>query len=229
MDGNVLEGGRTGAFVLTIRNQGGAAPWSTLEDITVTNNVVRQAAAGFSLLGKDTYNPSQQMKRVRIANNLIVDVGTDYSAAFLAGCCGDTVTIENNTVQQTGHIMMCYGPVTTNFTFRNNIVQFNSYGLTCPPNALNAASRGNIIVDNLGAVAANGTPATIPRGNQFIDSLGRIGFVDYANGDWRLGPTSKVKGRGTDGRDPGVDFDALSAAVASSDVEPPYFGKKRAK
>jgi len=228
MDGNVLEcGSQTAAFVLTIRNQSGTAPWSTLEDINVTNNIVRHLQAGFSLLGKDSYNPSQQMKRVRIANNLIVDIGPDYSAAFIAGCCGDNVTVENNTVQQTGNIMLCYGPVTTNFTFRNNIVQFNSYGLYCPENVLNGASRGNIIVDNLGAIATNGPPANIPVGNQFVPALARIGFVDYVNGDWRLSPTSKAKKRGTDGRDPGVDFDALAAAVAPSDVEPPYFGKRK--
>jgi hypothetical protein len=228
MDGNVLESaGLTNAFVLTIRNQNGTAPWSTLEDINVTNNIIRHSAAAFSLLGRDTYNPSEQMKRVRIANNLIVDVGPDYSANFIGGCCADSVTVENNTVQQTGVIMLCYGPVSTNFTFRNNIVQFNSYGLNCPTNALNAASRGNIIIDNAGAVAANGAPANIPGGNQFLPSLARVGFVDYANGDWRLSPQSKAKGRGSDGRDPGVDVEALANAVSAMDVEPPFFGKRK--
>lgn len=228
MDGNVLEcGGLVGAFVLTIRNQNGRAPWSTIEDINVTNNIVRHSQAGFSILGRDTNNPSQQMKRVRIANNLIVDVLGDSSAVFVAGCCADDITIENNTVQQAGNIMLCYGPVTTNFTFRNNIVQFNSYGLYCPPNVLNAGSQGNIIVDNTGAVAANGPPQNIPPGNFFVKSLGQIGFVDYARGDWRLAPQSKIKGKGKDKRDPGVDFEALAAAVAASDVDPPFFGKRK--
>jgi hypothetical protein len=51
-------------------------------------------------LGQDTDNKSQQAKRIRIANNLLVDVSPDYSAAFIAECCGDGVTVENNTVQQ---------------------------------------------------------------------------------------------------------------------------------
>jgi len=228
MDGNVLEcGGLVGAFVLTVRNQNGKAPWSTLEDINVTNNIVRHSQAGFSLLGKDTYQESQQMKRVRIANNLLVDILPDYSAVFIAGCCADGVTVENNTVQQAGNIMTCYGPVTANFTFRNNIVQFNSYGLNCPANALNASSRGNIFVDNAGAVAANGTPNNIPQGNFFMNSLEQLGFVDYGHGDWRLSAQSKAKGRGSDKRDPGVNFEALAAAVASTDVEPPFFGKRK--
>ncbi len=228
IDGNVLEcGGLTSAFVLTVRNQSGTAPWSTLEDITVTNNIVRHSAAGFSILGRDSYNQSQQAKRFRIANNLLVDVGPDYSAAFLAGCCGDTMTVENNTVQQTGVIMLCYGPPISNFVLRNNIMQYNAYGVNCPPNALDHGSRGNIIADNQGAISDNGSPANIPNGNPVVNSYSQIGFVDYARGDWRLGPQSKAKRRGTDGKDPGVDFDALAAAVSPSDVEPPYFGKRK--
>jgi hypothetical protein len=228
IDGNVLEcAGLTSTFVLTVRNQSGTAPWSTLEDVNVTNNIVRHSGAGFNILGRDNEHPSQQAKRIRISNNLVVDVGPDYSAYFIAGCCADTITVENNTVQQSGNIMTCYGPVTSNFTFRNNIVQFNSYGLYCPNDALNSGSRGNIIVDNLGAVSANGQPANIPNGNFIVNSYGQVGFVDYSRGDWRLAAQSKVKRRGTDGRDPGVDFDGLAAAVAASDVEPPHFGKKR--
>jgi len=228
IDGNVLEsGGSVGAFVLTVRNQNGTALWSTLEDINITNNIVRHANAGFSILGRDTDHTSQQAKNFRIANNLMVDIGNDYSAVFIAGCCADTITVENNTVQQTGNIMTCYGPPTSNFVFRNNIVQYNSYGLYCPANALAANSLGNIIADNSGSVAANGYPPTIPRGNILVNSYDQIGFVDFKQGDWRLTAQSKVKRKATNGGDPGVDFQALGAAVAPSDVEPPYFGKKR--
>ena len=41
-----------------------------------------------------------------------------------------------------------------------------------------------------------------------------IGFVDPANGDFRLSPSSPYKDRATDGGDPGVDFDALWANTA---------------
>ncbi len=228
IDGNVLESpGLTGAFVLTVRNQSGGAPWSALEDINVTNNIVRHANAAFSILGKDGYHESQQAKRIRIANNLIVDVGTDYSAVFIAGCCGDSVTVENNTVQQAGNIMTCYGPPTSNFIFRNNIVQYNSYGFYCPPQALAPGSRGNIIIDNTGAIANNGFPTNIPNQNFVVSSYNQIGIVDVTRGDWRLGPQSKARRRGTDGLDPGVNFDALAAAVSPADVEPPYFGKRK--
>jgi hypothetical protein len=57
--------------------------------------------------------------------------------------------------------------------------------------------------------------------------MASLGFVDYAKGDWRLSPQSKIRGRGADGKDPGVNFDDLAAAVAMTDVDPPYFGKRK--
>ncbi len=230
IDGNVIEsGGLIGAFVLTVRNQSGSAPWSTLEDINVTNNIVRHSNTAVSILGRDDAHPSQQATRIRIANNLLVDIVPDYDAKFLFGCCGDTLTVENNTVQQTGNIMTCYATPNSNFVFRNNIIQFNSYGFSCPPNMLSPNSRGNVIADNAGTIAANGYPANIPKGNLIVNSYDQVGFVDFANGDWRLAAQSMARKKGIDGKDPGVDFNALAAAVSPSDVEPPYFGKRRTK
>lgn len=228
IDGNRIEScGLVGAFVLTVRNQDGRAPWSTLEDITITNNIVRHSNTAVSILGRDDYKPSQQAKRIRIANNLLVDIVPDYSAVFMIGCCANTVTVENNTVQQTGNIMTCYSTPHQNFVFRNNFVLFNEYGFVCPANMLSPDSRGNVIVDNRGQIAANGYPHNIPKGNSVVSSLDDIGFVNYAEGDWRLTPQAKTKRKGTDGKPVGVDFDALAGAVSPADVEPPYFGKKR--
>ena len=60
-----------------------------------------------------------------------------------------------------------------------------------------------------------------------MSSYSEVGFVDFMRGDWRLVAGSKVKRKGVEGTDPGVNFDALAAAVAPSDVEPPYFGKRK--
>ena len=228
IDGNVIEsGGLVGAFVLTVRNQSGTAPWSTLEDITITNNIVRHSNTGFSILGQDNYKPSQQAKRIRIANNLLVDIVPDYSAVFMIGCCGNTITVENNTVQQTGNVMTCYGNNHSNFVFRNNIIQFNEYGFVCPQNLMTPDSRGNTIVDNRRIIAVHGFPQNLPKGNSVVSSLDDIGFVNYAEGDWRLTPQAQAKRKGVDGKAVGVDFDALGAAVSATDVEAPYFGKRK--
>jgi hypothetical protein len=43
-----------------------------------------------------------------------------------------------------------------------------------------------------------------------------VGFVDSAQGDYRLVPSSRYKARGTDGKDLGADNNVLSAAQKRS-------------
>lgn len=231
IEGNLIEaGGPIGAFVFTVRNQSGTAPWSTLEDVEVTNNIVRHTGSAFSLLGKDNYHPSRQATGIRIVNNLIVDIGPDYDATLMAINSMDSVTVEHNTVQQTGTIVTAIGGPTTKFILRNNIVQHSSYGIWCergPEIAMcfpDAVVKGNVIVDNK---KIGGIDARFPRGNFFFSSFDDVGFVDYLRGDWRLTPKSKVKGKTTEGKDPGVAFELLRAAVQASDIEFPYLGAKK--
>src|SRR5206468_10630204 len=81
LDGNILENnwqdaqGGT-AIVLTVRNQDGTAPWSTVEDVTITHNIIRQAAEAIGMHGRDDLHPSQQSKRFRIKNNLMDDINS---------------------------------------------------------------------------------------------------------------------------------------------------------
>ncbi|MFL6209335.1 MAG: hypothetical protein ACJ74W_10825 [Pyrinomonadaceae bacterium] len=224
IDGNVIEnGGVVGPFVITVRNQNGKAPWSTIEDVTVTNNIVRHAGTGFSILGRDNEHPSQQAKRIRIANNLLLDLQTANgdAAIFVKLCCAVDVTVEHNSVQQTGNIITSYGEPTTNFIFRNNIVQHNLYGFYCEGGPVACISRatfkGNVIADNAD-VAARGESIdrNIPLGNFFAHTYEDLKFLDYAHGDWRLTPQSRYRGRAADGEDPGVDYAALEAAGALS-------------
>jgi Right handed beta helix region len=212
VDGNLIEsGGRASAFSLVVGNQGGTAPWSTIEDVEIVNNIIRHAGTGFNILGRDTTKPSQQGKRIRIANNLVLDLGTDYSGFFLQSTAADSVTAEHNTIEHTGNVIVLYGEPTTNLVFRNNIVQNNQYGVVCEGTAKAcfkpAAFRGNIIVDNKGA-AAGGSPLdrNYPPGNYFPLSFDAVKFVDYANNQWKLAADSRFKGKATDGKDPGVDF-----------------------
>jgi len=231
IDGNVIEGGRPiDAFVLTVRNQDGTAPWCTLQNIEVTNNIVRHTGAAFSLLGKDGNYPSEQATAFKIANNLMVDIGPDYQATFMAINSMDSVLVDHNTVQQRGTILSAIGNQSTGFTFQNNIVQHNSYGVFCERgDAISNCFPGgvlkrNLIVDNL---KVGGMETRFPLGNYFLPSYNDVGFEDYARGDWRLSAKSKAKGKATDGKDLGVDFELLRKAIQSSDAEFPYFGAQR--
>src|SRR5262249_22462042 len=64
------------AIQLTPRNQDGAAPWSTVEDVAIVNNVVAHAAGGVNILGRDNNQQSAQARRIAIRNNLFQDIGS---------------------------------------------------------------------------------------------------------------------------------------------------------
>ena len=65
------------SILFTVRNQDGGAPWSTIEDVTFSNNLVRHVAGGINILGRDDNRPSQQASRIAIRNNVFLDVGYD--------------------------------------------------------------------------------------------------------------------------------------------------------
>ncbi len=222
VDGNLIEsGGRTSAFSLVVVNQGGTAPWSTLEDVEITNNIIRHAGTAFNISGRGPADkPSLQGRRILIANNLVLDIGTDYSAFFVQTSGADSVTVEHNTVEHTGNMIVCHGESTTNFVFRNNILQHNNYGVVCEGGARGAFKpqdfRGNVIADNYNSAASGYLlNNNFPPGNYFPPSFKQVRFVNNAGGDWRLAADSRFKGRASDGKDPGVDFQTFAISEES--------------
>ena len=225
IDGNLLEGGiPVTAFVVTVRNQDKQAPWSIIEDVQITNNIVRHASTGVNILGRDNEAHSQQARRIRIANNLFEDiVNPNDNAYFLQVNGADSVTVEHNTVQEAGNMITSYGEVAPNFVFRNNIVQYGSYGVACSVPGTACAGvpfcqcfpggviSGNLIADNRNVSASEPVEKNFP-GNSIVSSYDAVGFVAFAQGNWRLAPGSTYRGKATDGKDPGVDFKALEAA-----------------
>jgi hypothetical protein len=225
IDGNMLESEiLVTAFVITVRNQDTKAPWSTIEDVQITNNIVRHASTGFNILGKDNYAPSQEAKRIRIANNLLEDVFSSGEIAYFLQINGtDSVTVEHNTVQQGGNIITSYGDPATNFVFSNNIVQFNLYGVVCSIGTQcpgipfchcfpNGRMKGNIVADNANVSASYPIGPAFPPGNYIVSSYDKVGFIDYGRGNWQLAASSKYRGKATDGKDPGVDYAAFIAS-----------------
>lgn len=231
VEGNWIESEiLTTAVVLTVRNQSGKAPWSTLEDIEFRNNVVRHADSGVNFLGSDNDHPSQEAKRIRIANNLFIDIIVNDPrniAYFLQTNAGQQVAVEHNTVQQAGNVITGYGAPTKNFIFRGNIVQFNQYGIVCAADGIECGRqnmfcncfpggifRGNIFADNLGVAASEKLEDKYPGGNYFVPSYQRIGFTNQAQGDWSLDRGSKARSKTINGKIPGADVDAIRAAGA---------------
>ncbi len=77
----------------------------------------------------------------------------------------------------------------------------------------NSAFLGNVLA---GAASIGGQPPVWPEGNSIVGSLESIGFVNLnhgLDGDYHLSAKSKLKGKATDGRDPGADVDAVLAGI----------------
>jgi hypothetical protein len=190
------------AILFTPRNDGGRAPWATIEDVTFSNNIVKNAPTGLNLLGTDDVKPSQRANKITISNNLLIGL----SAAFLWMSGYPNVTISNNTHIQNGNIMTLHGDPSPGFVYQNNVTIRSPKGYGVKGDASgegvvamklftpNGTFRNNVIV---------GANASMYPGNNFYPaSVAEVGFMGFENGDYRLSPRSKYK-------DLGVNFDLL--------------------
>jgi hypothetical protein len=95
-------------LTLTVRNQDGKAPWSTIEDVTIQNNRLAHGASALSILGIDYLQPSGRMARVKILNNVFTDLdpvkyrnGAFATDKLMMIQGGDDITIDNNEFHMT--------------------------------------------------------------------------------------------------------------------------------
>ena len=78
---NIMENNWVGAqqgygILFTVRNQGGTAPWSTIEDVDFSDNIVRNTPAAINILAEDDLYSSENIKNLRITYNLISSIST---------------------------------------------------------------------------------------------------------------------------------------------------------
>jgi hypothetical protein len=221
-EGNLLEycWGDLGYGSINLTVRGDSGPQATLEDITIRRNVLRHTANGFNVLGRDTMQPSQQGRGLRIEGNLLYDVdGPRWGGGggeFLKISAMPETTVDHNTALHSGNTISVYGPVITNFVLTNNLMMHNKYGILGQDHAPGthtlkdffpaAVVRRNVIV------GANFTD--YPPDNFYPTKLEKVGLVSPARADYRLRPDSPYKGKATDGKDIGCDFDAVEAAIA---------------
>ncbi len=205
------------AILISPRNQNGGAPWSGVEDVTFVDNVVRGAASGMKITGRDDSGPSRQTRRILIRNNLFEDIdgrtwgGHGRLFTLLNGT--DNVVIEHNTAFPTTAIIAGDGPPHTNFAFRNNVVTQGQYGIKANGlgvgvPTLNAVFPGARVEGN---VFIGRGDIMYPSGNSVVKSVRDVGFADPDRHDWRLRPGSRFHGK-AGGSDPGIDAEALTPA-----------------
>ena len=231
IDGNLLENNwaqaQTGFAVLfTVRNQDGAAPWSIVEDVTFSNNIVRHAASGVNILGHDDIKVSEQTQRVLIRNNLFDDIdgqrwGGDGRLFQILAQTADVV-IDHNTASHTGNVITTDRGPHTGFVYRNNVAPHNEYGIigndSAPGNSTISTYFPAVVLRR--NVIAGGHAAQYPADNFFPASMAQVGFVDLPHRDYRLAPGSPYRRAGTDGKDVGADFDELHGALGGPSGTP---------
>jgi len=222
VDGNIFEynwaQSQDGFSVLfTVRDQDGTAPWSVVQDVTFTDNVIRHVANGINMLGYDNIHPSQQTSRILVSNNLFEDLGGAWGPGVLLAMNDGAldVDIAHNTSLQTGSIIFSDGRPDPGFAYRDNIAPQNAYGIIGTDTGV-----GNRTLDVYfpGAelhknVIIGGSASVYPSGNYFPATLTGVGFMDATTSDYRLAPGSAFKSAADDGKDIGADMGELCAAL----------------
>jgi len=229
IDGNIFDG-NAGATI-TVRNQGGRAPWSVIKNLTVSNNLSTRFAAGFYTLFSDNEQLSMESSNILFENNLMYgqydnSAQSGFRPRVFQGTHGDRVRIRHNTILQTGRIAAignspAYAGIDeiTGFEFVDNIVGWGTgddSGYSCFDGAMSVCTPGYKWLGNVmigapaGPVPDRQSLLTFP-GNFNPATVSAVGFVDPATGNYKLRDDSPYKKKGTDGKDPGVDMDQLLA------------------
>ena len=224
IEGNVMENNWADAqvgFAVLFKsvNQDGTAPWSVTQDVTFTNNIIRHSYSALNLLGFDPDQPGGLMKRVLIKNNLWDNIdGQQFGGQpgiFLQVSDLPDLILDHNTILHSGTVISVYGTPSPNFVYTNNLSAHNEYGVKG-----DGAGSGNDTLTMFFPsatftknVLAGGESGSYPPNNFFPVGLSEVKFVNPNDGVYRLAPNSPYRLAGSDGKDLGCDFDALTKAI----------------
>jgi hypothetical protein len=222
IDGNLFEhnwhDAQVGyAILFKSANSSGKAPWSVTEDVTFTNNIVRHTAAGINILGRDYQDPSEQVKRILIRNNLFYGIEKSKwggDGAFMKITDTAFVTVDHNTIIQTGNIITAYGQPSSNFTFTNNMIEHNRYGVKGDSEPIGNGTMERyfpalVFKKN---VIAGGRSSNYPADNYFLPASASARSMNQAQGEIRFTDLPSSGKTGTDGKAIGCDLEALKRA-----------------
>ncbi|HET7219108.1 MAG TPA: hypothetical protein VFJ02_13720 [Vicinamibacterales bacterium] len=227
------EAAQTGfAIVFTPRNSSQTTPWVVVEDVEFSSNIVSHVASVFNLLGHDDTAPSGQLARILIRDNVVFDVDSTLwgGAGLFAQIGGEPrdITIDHNTVMHSGNIVTFYsgsyinasgvrvtgGPI-LGFTFTNNLMQHNTYGIfgsgqAYGSGALDFYAPGAVVQRNVLATDRS-MASRYPADNQFpsVDAF-MAAFYNAAGYDFRLSPAgASYVMAGTDGGNLGANVTSV--------------------
>ena len=222
-------------MLLNVRVEGGAVPWATVSNITVQYNVFRHIAGGFFLAGRDGGGGTGG--NIKIENNLLFDMGVmgGMGSGFEVISDVNNLTINHNTVLQTGWIVVFAGDPSSGFTMTNNIISAGASlagdnGNRNDKAAANAGrgqgtmnyfAPGGRVANNV-IIAPNVSDFTGPSfvKNQFVSDVNSVGFVNPTAGNYSLPAGSRYVEMGASGGFVSQGFGA-APAVGSTAPRPP--------
>jgi hypothetical protein len=239
VEGNIFENvwtsGQDGtAILLKSVNQDGACPWCVTEYVTFRNNVVRHAAHGLLInaaeTGRSGVPQPVHANHIVIDNVLFDDIGTPEWAGgklfrVFGGVADVTVTHVTSRSNPTG-ILDAGDANDTNprLVFKFNIVERKFYGIgaggdegerTLTRNFPAFSYDQNVIVNtSTGTDQAIDDAALERRYPPKTSVAGGWAAVGLDPATMRLTATSRFRKAAADGKDVGIDVDAINAAQA---------------
>ena len=249
VEGNVMENcwsdGQSGVAIVLKLGNWSSSQHLTTEDIVFRNNIVRGAAGGVTIQGRDysENSPPGLVRRFSFTNNVFDDINASWVSAgsiggnFLYMTHGPLdVHFDHNTIINSRTTLIVDTPQypTTGFRFTNNIIGHNRYGVWSDVGAGNPtftkyfsdaghAFTKNVLVDVYYSYRNNYTsrPGNFllvgPSNLSANPALwDNVGFTDRAARDYRLTASSPYKNAGTDGKDVGANIDLLNMATAGA-------------
>ena len=237
IEGNVIENtwldGQVGyAIILKSENQNWDTPWTQTTDVTVRYNRIRNIGAGFNIAANPSGAPAVPAARIVITDNVMENLGNapylgDGRIFQLLGALTDIVAMHNTFVSANGSssAILAFSslPGVQRLVVHSNVLAHGGYGVKGDSygegtSTLSAYAPGSLFTNN--AVADGGTATAYPANNFFPATLGSLGFVNAAGGDYHLSSSSQFLGKGYDGRDIGADINQVDALTRNAVVAP---------
>lgn len=242
VEGNIFEhvwaSGQDGtAIVLKSANQDGRCPLCVTEYVTFRHNVVRQAANGLVINAAEAGRPGAQLPQranhIRVDNVLFIDIGAPEwgPGAKLLRIFGGVADVTITHVTSTANARGILDPrdvkdVNANLVFSYNVVERKLYGIgaggdegvpTLSRNFPGSTDKHNVLVNTSEgtsqAVSDAALRAKYPASTRVARGWDEVGFQP---GTYRLAAGSPFRRAGDDGKDLGVDMDALEKAQAGA-------------
>jgi hypothetical protein len=255
IDGNVFENmwpGAQAGFAITLSprqaHAGSTQPWTAVQDVTITNNIIRNTANGIAISGQDLGAwssppvPTTLGGRILVKNNLLVNNGgyPGTGVFFQLANGAFDVTIQHNTVASRNEptagttFRFTYGASNGDytqmqrFTLQDNLLLGQNYpilaGGGCTADGLSSVAPGytwtNSALAGPWPTPVGCASSKLPQGsgNAYPASETDTGYTNPSGGDYRLSSASPYKNVASDGKDLGVDWPSFNLAQDPSNV-----------